>query len=414
MELKEARQGLEVAWSEMEALQEEVAKRDALLARFKAAVVQQREDTGALEATVQEQQRRIEKLEADLEEAGKEREVKRGPTRAEEKKIETLRRQVDDLTDQLRDRESQVRKLESEKRSDASEAEDAKRDLARAEGKVDVLEKQLGKMSRELEDQEAMVAEKQKEVRDLREVLAARDAARDAARSSRVMDQSLPDIDEASQAVMVAEPPPRRMTKPLPEPARKPAPVPTDPADEALKQIVAGNKALRAGDIAEAEELFNRALAGNPDLVGARMGLAACYYSRSKLDEAKFILDQLLSEDRNDAQALGLSGIIAWQEGDIRKASKQLERAVKIDSNDAQLQNFLGIVEHARGKQDRAIDALRRAVELDPQHTEAMFNLAVLLTTATPPQLEEARVVYKRALDLGSDRDDQLEKMLNL
>ena len=201
--------------------------------------------------------------------------------------------------------------------------------------------------------------------------------------------------------------------RPKPAPQSKPEPEVVDNSDNLLKLIVEGNRALKTGDIANAEELFNKALAEDQDLVGARMGLAACYYSRSNFKEAKFILEKLLSEDRNDAQALGLRGIIAWQEGDNRKAAKELERAVRLDPQDAQLQSFLGVIEHTRGRSGRAIDALRRAIELDPQHTEAIFNLSVLLAQAKPPQLDEARSYYERAISLGSERDDQLEKLLN-
>ena len=182
----------------------------------------------------------------------------------------------------------------------------------------------------------------------------------------------------------------------------------------ATKLTAQGNAQLRANQVDDAEKSFRDALAVNPDLVGARIGLAACLYTRANIKDAKKIIDDVLDEDSRNAQALGLSGLIAWREGDLSEATSVLQKAVRQDATDSQLQNYLGIVLFERKRVEPARAALRKAVELDPANGEAQFNLAVVLASGSDPQLAEAKDHYQRALELGSERDDALDKILNV
>ena len=89
-----------------------------------------------------------------------------------------------------------------------------------------------------------------------------------------------------------------------------------------------------------------------------------------------------------------------------------LEKALEEDDADAQLHNYYGIVANARGDHEGAVTALKRAAELDPGHTEAMINLAILLSSAEEPRLPEARKYYTMAIEAGAAPDPQLEALL--
>ena len=97
-----------------------------------------------------------------------------------------------------------------------------------------------------------------------------------------------------------------------------------------------------------------------------------------------------MKENRANAQALGLRGIVQWREGFLSDALRDCSRAVEIDPQDAMLRKFYGIVLHARKRQDDAIEQMRKAVELDGGDAEAKLNLAILLATARRPLLDEA------------------------
>ena len=53
-----------------------------------------------------------------------------------------------------------------------------------------------------------------------------------------------------------------------------------------------------------------------------------------------------------------------------------------------------------------------RALELSPDYADAHFNLAVVFGTQTPPNKEEARKHYKRAVELGAEPDSALEQLI--
>ena len=55
---------------------------------------------------------------------------------------------------------------------------------------------------------------------------------------------------------------------------------------------------------------------------------------------------------------------------------------------------------------------LRAAAELKPNDAETAFNLAVLLASAQPARLDEARKWYLEALKNGAQNDPGLDQVL--
>ena len=52
------------------------------------------------------------------------------------------------------------------------------------------------------------------------------------------------------------------------------------------------------------------------------------------------------------------------------------------------------------------------ATGIDPNYADANFNLAVVFATQTPPDKENARKYYQRAIELGAERDAALEQLI--
>ena len=111
-------------------------------------------------------------------------------------------------------------------------------------------------------------------------------------------------------------------------------------------------------------------------------------------------------------EGVGLAGIIALKQNDLRTARDRFEHAVKRSPKDARLHTNLAIVYDGMRKKKAALRELRKAVALDPNLAEARFNLAILLVSEKPPKLTEAKHHYQTALQLGSTRDERLEKIL--
>lgn len=277
-----------------------------------------------------------------------------------------------------------------------AEAEVAKkRALAEEAKKTDAVKVALSREQQLRERDQAILREHEKQMEELRRALEERD--------------KLLRARPGSTAQPVAVPPAATVKATTVE-----SPVaPTEPPT-AIKLVAEGNARLRENKLEEAEKAFKSALALDPDLLGARVGLAACRYTRADLPDAKREIVSVLEEDPRNAQALGLRGLIYWREGDLVRAADVLQKAVKQDATDSQLQNYLGIVLFESKKRSTALEALSRAVELDPANGEAQFNLAVVQASGSNPDLASARQHYETALALGSERDEALDEILNV
>lgn len=248
-------------------------------------------------------------------------------------------------------------------------------------------------LDREQQDQErlrALLAERDKEVRSLREAIDAQNSALGASRSA----------SPPSSAPALAD-------------AVTPSPSPEASSGSSVYRMVAdGHRALRAGELAKAQRLFEEALKQQSDLTGAQLGLAVVAYQADNLSEARRLLGVVLAADKKNAQAIGLRGLISWRDGFLKEGVRDCARAVELDPADPLLRKFYGITLNARGQTDHAIREMRKAVELDPADAEAKLNLAILLATGDAPKLEEARTLYQQALAAGAVRDTTLDKIL--
>ncbi len=289
---------------------------------------------------------------------------------------------------------------------DATAAEQARQKAVEEESqKAQAVRDALTREKDLRERDQKILREREKQIEDLRLALEERDKLLRAGSAPTAAPAVKPQPDAQSSAASPAT----NAAAPSAQPDAA-----ANTMHEATRLIAQGNSALRQNKIEDAERAFSAALAISPELVGARIGRAACLYTRGQFDEAKQLVDGVLKEDSRNAQALGLRGLLYWREGDLSEATSVLQRATKQDPTDSQLQNYLGIVLFERKRHDPALDALRKAVMLDPANGEAQFNLAVVLASGSRPNIPEATEHYKAAIDLGSERDPDLDKILNL
>lgn len=106
-------------------------------------------------------------------------------------------------------------------------------------------------------------------------------------------------------------------------------------------------------------------------------------------------------------------GLKAFEEGDLRRARRLLERAAREHEDDAALHGYLGAVYFSQGQHARAQRSLKRAVELNPVDPAMHFNLAVLLASLDPPDLQKASLHYQESLRLGGPTDGALQARIN-
>ena len=169
---------------------------------------------------------------------------------------------------------------------------------------------------------------------------------------------------------------------------------------------------LAEGKTEMAAQMFRQGKARWPDESSFQVGLATCYYEEKNFAMAKALLEEVVDEERDNAEAHGLLGLVYWQDGHLKQASRYLGRATREQPNIARWHIYRGMVFYGQGRSEDAMKCLDKAVKINPLNPETQFNLAVLLAQANEPDLIQARVHYEEALRLGSPPDLEIEKII--
>ena len=134
----------------------------------------------------------------------------------------------------------------------------------------------------------------------------------------------------------------------------------------------------QAGNLNTAIECFEKSVGLNPDVVQSWLALGQLYSTR----------------------------------GDKYRAVSAFTRAIHEDPEDSRAHNFLAIVAKSLGWMDAAEAELQRAIELNPGYGIAHFNLALMYLERKPPALELAKRHYSKAVELGLEKDEIVERKL--
>jgi predicted Zn-dependent protease len=151
----------------------------------------------------------------------------------------------------------------------------------------------------------------------------------------------------------------------------------SDPRD-AILAVASGDVERADGDQAAATESYQRALAEQPGLTAARVGLARANIAQGKESEAHDLLRTALSGDAEDPFANGELGLIEAHQGDWDGALQHLSRAWALDRSNVKI--ALELARAYRHKQ-RLREALQLLNSLRPTMQESAafhFELAQL------------------------------------
>jgi len=135
------------------------------------------------------------------------------------------------------------------------------------------------------------------------------------------------------------------------------------------------------GPVSTAIDMFQKAIAADPDFAPAYSYLAYSYYIKLILGYA------------DDPEAF------------IEKGMQAAKKAIKCDSKDAMSYFSIGRILMMQGQHDESIDALKKSIELNACFAQAYHGLGMVLALAG--QLEESKLTTEKAVDL-SPRDPML------
>jgi tetratricopeptide (TPR) repeat protein len=111
-------------------------------------------------------------------------------------------------------------------------------------------------------------------------------------------------------------------------------------------------------------------------------------------------------------QSWNALGLLHSAKGDTYLAMSMFTRAIHEDPTDAHAHNYLAISARNLGWNSSAESELQRAIELKPDYGIAHFNLALLYVDQKPPSIELAKRHYQKALALGVEKDEIVERRL--
>jgi predicted O-linked N-acetylglucosamine transferase (SPINDLY family) len=131
-------------------------------------------------------------------------------------------------------------------------------------------------------------------------------------------------------------------------------------------------------------------------LIVACLQEALRHHQGGRLDEAEALYQRVLAIEPEQPDALHLLGMAALSRGRLDEAFRLVGRAARLKPNEAVFISDLGVVLEALGRFAEAEAAYRRALGLNPKHAESLNNLGNIHRAAW--RLSEAADCYKAAL----------------
>ena len=140
-----------------------------------------------------------------------------------------------------------------------------------------------------------------------------------------------------------------------------------------------GRELYDQGRYEEALAAFRWLVERHPDFLPGRYSLAVGLYSAmGRIDEARVILEEIVSLDSTRAEAFRLLGVVHLSQDRPREAVAALRRAVGLDSADWDGHTRLGLALVRLGEAEPAAAAFRQAARLAPWKPQPHLHLADL------------------------------------
>jgi predicted O-linked N-acetylglucosamine transferase (SPINDLY family) len=156
-----------------------------------------------------------------------------------------------------------------------------------------------------------------------------------------------------------------------------------------------------AGRLAEAEAIYRRILAAQPNHAGALHFLGVIALQVGRHDAALELIRKSSAIDPKNPMVHSNLGVVCRATGRLDEAVAAYRRSVELQPDFAEVHNNLGNALWEQGELDEAIAACRRAIELQPDLLDAHVNLGDLFRDRG--QLDDAIAAYRRALEIKPD-----------
>lgn len=132
--------------------------------------------------------------------------------------------------------------------------------------------------------------------------------------------------------------------------------------------------------------------------ITTKLQRAVDYHQAGQLAEAEKLYQQVLADDPQNADAFHLLGIIAYQKNKCQLAIDLITQAIAIDPNQAPFFNNLGNALQDQDQPEESVQAYQKALQLQPDYAEAYYNFGNVLQKQG--KLDESVQAYQQALQI--------------
>lgn len=167
-------------------------------------------------------------------------------------------------------------------------------------------------------------------------------------------------------------------------------------ADNFIRLGLGYSAAKRPG---AARKEYNRAIALNPELIEAELGILGSYINNNEYKSAFDYVAKLQQERPNDTDPLVMKSAVHLALGDKQAARQALEQALKLSPANPSISNNLATIALQDGDLGQAIELYQETIALHPEHTPSLMGLARLeLITGNE---EKALSIVQQALKVA-------------
>jgi Flp pilus assembly protein TadD len=157
-------------------------------------------------------------------------------------------------------------------------------------------------------------------------------------------------------------------------------------------------RTLREGKVPQAEAMYRKVLAEQPECGQAVHFLGMAAARRGKLDEAVTLVRKSIELEPQSAEFHNNLATVLGRMGRPIEALGEAQRALDIKADQPEALGNKGVALEALGRLDEAIDAYRKAMELKADHIDALANLGAALSRKG--EHEEAILHLRKFADL--------------
>jgi len=146
-----------------------------------------------------------------------------------------------------------------------------------------------------------------------------------------------------------------------------------------VSYVRAATECLIANDYDRAVHQCKKALALNPENIGAHHNFGLALFGQGRYDEAIRYLSKAVQMKPNSAEMRSHLGTVLIAKGMLKEAMTVLSEALRLDPNHADAHYNLGVVMFQMGKLDEAVKYWLKTILLNPKDSSAHYNLALVM-----------------------------------